>query len=194
MLNIVIFGPPGSGKGTQSLKIAEKYNLIHISTGDIFREELANNTTLGQQARGYMDAGNLVPDELVIAMLESKVDKSLALEPAGFIFDGFPRTIMQAEALEKMLQRKNSFIKGVLALEVEDAELIKRIMGRGKDSGRADDVDEKIIKNRIKVYKSETAPVAGFYEMYGKLKIIRGKGSVEDIFKQLCESIDEYQQ
>lgn len=193
MLNIVIFGPPGSGKGTQSVKLAEQFDLVHISTGDLFRDELANNTMLGQEARKYMNEGNLVPDEVVIGMLESKIDKSLVLEPAGFIFDGFPRTILQAQALDKMLQGKDTGITGVLALEVEDTELISRIVNRGKDSGRADDVDEKIIKNRIAVYKSETAPVAGYYEMYGKLKIVRGIGTIEEIFQKLSEAVVEWQ-
>ena len=189
MLNIVLFGPPGAGKGTQSTKIIEKYQLVHLSTGDILRSELAAKTTLGLEAKKFMDKGELVPDSVVIGMIESKIDQNTGAK--GFIFDGFPRTTAQAEALDKLLNKKGTPISVMLSLEVDKDELVKRLLGRGKDSGRSDDQDESIIENRIKVYNSETSPVKGFYEKQGKLKSIEGLGSIDEIFDRLCEVINK---
>jgi adenylate kinase len=191
MLNVVLFGPPGSGKGTQSVRLAEAFNLVHISTGDIFREELKNETPLGMEARKFMDKGMLVPDEVVIGMLGSKLDASLVKNPKGFIFDGFPRTITQAEALDRLMHHKHMSITGVLALEVSEEELVKRIRLRGESSGRADDVNEATIRKRIEVYRNETEPVAGYYEIQGKLQRVKGEGGIEDIFGSLAIAIQD---
>ena len=189
MLNLVLFGPPGAGKGTQSEKIIEKYKLVHLSTGDILRAELKAQTDLGQEAKKFMDKGELVPDSVVIGMIESKVDKNL--DAKGFIFDGFPRTTAQAKALDELLTRKNLSITVMLSLEVEHDELVKRLLGRGKDSGRADDQDVNIIENRISVYNKETTPVIDYYAAQGKHKGIEGMGSIDDIFGRLCAAIDK---
>lgn len=189
MLNIVLFGPPGAGKGTQSEKIIEKYQLEHISTGDLFRKHLSEGTELGKLAQKYMDDGNLVPDEVVIGMVDEKIKETGDVN--GFIFDGFPRTVAQAEALDKLLSEKETPIKGMIALEVEDEELKKRILERGKTSGRADDQDISKIENRIKVYKEETLPVAEYYQKQDKFSGIDGVGSIDDIFEQICVVIDK---
>jgi len=189
MLNIVLFGPPGAGKGTQAEKIIEKYQLIHLSTGDILRAELAAQTPLGQEAKKYMDKGELLPDKVVIEMIGSKIEKSH--DSNGFIFDGFPRTTAQAEALDILLHKKNTPISIMLSLEVEKNELVKRLLGRGQVSGRSDDQDESIIENRIKVYNNETTPVKGFYEKQGKYRAIDGMGTIDEIFERLCRVIDE---
>ena len=188
MLNIVLFGPPGAGKGTQSDLLIKKYSLVHLSTGDILRGEVAAGTALGLEAKKLMDAGNLVPDEIVIGMISSKVDANK--EAKGFIFDGFPRTTAQAEALDKLLYDKNTSISMMLALEVDDDELIKRLLNRGKLSGRSDDADETIIANRISEYNKKTAPLKDYYTKQGKFFSIKGVGSIEEIFALLCEKID----
>lgn len=188
MLNIVLFGPPGAGKGTQAEKLLKKYELVHLSTGDILRSELAAQTDLGLEAKKYMDKGELVPDHVVIGMIESKIDRNTGVN--GFIFDGFPRTTAQAEALDELLNEKGTPITVMLALEVEKAELIKRLLNRGKDSGRADDQDESIIENRISVYNRETSPVIDFYRTQGKFSAIQGMGSIEEIFDRLCKVIE----
>jgi adenylate kinase len=188
MLNIVLFGPPGAGKGTQAEKLLEKYELIHLSTGDILRGEIAAETSLGIEAKKTMDKGELVSDEVVIAMIESKIDASAGTK--GFIFDGFPRTTAQAKALDVMLQKKNAVINIMLALYVDDNELIERLLLRGKDSGRSDDKDQSVIENRIKVYNKETAPVIDFYEDRDKYRAVDGTGSIDEIFIRLCEIID----
>ncbi|MBI1184250.1 adenylate kinase [bacterium] len=188
MLNIVLFGPPGAGKGTQSEKLIAKYGFTHLSTGDIFRYNTKNKTELGQLAQSYMDKGELVPDEVTIAMLESEVEKSNTSK--GFIFDGFPRTIPQAEALDKFLAGRGQSIAVMTALEVPEPELIKRLLLRGADSGRADDTDESIIKNRIQVYNDQTAVVANYYSAQNKFRAINGIGSIDEIFDRLCAVID----
>lgn len=190
MLNIILFGPPGAGKGTQSEKIIQKYNLTHIATGDLFRKHLSEGTELGLLAKKYMNEGNLVPDEVVIGMVDEKVKE--ASKSAGFIFDGFPRTVPQAEALDKLMASKGTPISGMVALDVPVDELEKRIKERGKTSGRADDQDEEKIKNRIKVYNDETLPVANYYEQKGRFAKIHGVGEIEEIFNQICSKIDSF--
>jgi len=188
MLNLVLFGPPGAGKGTQAAKLIEKYSLVHLSTGDILRGEMAAGTDLGKQAKSLIEKGELVPDHIVIGMIASKLDQHRSA--AGFIFDGFPRTTAQAEALDKMLAERGMKVSGMIALEVEKQELINRLLNRGKTSGRADDQDVNIIENRINVYNRETAPVIEFYRKQGKYYPIHGIGSIESIFEAICKTID----
>lgn len=188
MLNIVLFGPPGAGKGTQSEYIINKYQLIHISTGDLFRKHLGQGTELGKLAQRYMDEGKLVPDEVVVGMVEDKINENL--QATGFIFDGFPRTINQAAELDKMLNKHGLKISGMIALEVPEAELRTRIKERAKTSGRVDDQDDAKITTRIRVYEDETSPVAGYYRQQGKFNGINGVGSIDDIFQQICSVID----
>ncbi|MBP7821421.1 MAG: adenylate kinase [Saprospiraceae bacterium] len=188
MINLILFGPPGSGKGTQAVKLVEKYNLLHISTGDLFRYEMSNNTPLGLEAKSYMEKGQLVPDLVTIGMLKNKVEAHP--EVRGFIFDGFPRTIPQAEALDEFLEQKHSRISALLALTVDNDEIVKRILNRGKTSGRPDDNDEAIIRNRIAVYNKETAQVFDYYDAIDKSHSIDGIGSIEDIFGRLCSIVD----
>ena len=190
MLNLVLFGPPGAGKGTQSEKVIEKYKLVHFSTGDILRGEIKSQTKLGLEAKQFIDKGELVPDSVVIGMIENKIDEHK--DAKGFIFDGFPRTTPQAEALDKVLAKKGTSITGMVALEVEKEELIKRLLNRGKDSGRADDQDVSIIENRIKVYNSETLPVANFYSKQNKYFGIHGQGTVNEIFEKIKSVVDKF--
>lgn len=188
MLNIVLFGPPGAGKGTQAVNLIEKYKLVHLSTGDILRGELAAKSPLGVEAKKYMDKGELVPDEVVIGMIEGKLDQHA--DANGFIFDGFPRTKAQATALDNLLTKKKTAISIMVALEVEKQELVNRLMGRGKVSGRADDQDINVIENRIAVYNRETAPVIDYYSAQGKFSPVNGMGTIEEIFGRLCGEID----
>jgi len=188
MLNIVLFGPPGAGKGTQAEKLINRYNLVHLSTGDILRSEIAANTPLGITAKKFIDKGELVIDEVVIGMIESKLDKNT--DAKGFIFDGFPRTTAQAKALDELLEKKSTSITKMLALDVEHDELVKRLLNRGKTSGRTDDQDVSVIEKRITVYNNETAPVIKYYDNLGKYKSIIGIGSIEEIFERLSEAIE----
>ena len=188
MLNIVIFGAPGSGKGTQSERIVEKYGINHISTGDVLRAEIKNGTELGKTAKGYIDQGQLIPDELMIDILASVFDSFK--DSKGVIFDGFPRTIAQAEALKKMLSERGQDVSVMVDLEVPEDELMVRLIKRGKDSGRADD-NEETIKKRLHVYHSQTAPLIDWYKNEKKYQHINGLGTMEGIFAEICEAIDK---
>jgi adenylate kinase len=189
MFNIILFGPPGSGKGTQSEKLVEKYGLIHLSTGDLLRRERKLRTPLGIEAQQFIDKGQLVPDEVVIGMISSALDENPKAQ--GFLFDGFPRTVAQAEALDRLLELKKSEISIVLFLEVEEEELIKRLVHRGKTSGRTDDADENIQRKRQEVYKNETLPVAAYYSKFKKVVTIDGMGTIDEIFSRLSSQIDK---
>jgi adenylate kinase len=188
MINLILFGPPGSGKGTQAAKLVEKYNLLHISTGDLFRYEMGNNTPLGLEAKSYIDKGELVPDSVTIGMLRNKVEANP--DVAGYIFDGFPRTIPQSEALDKLMAEMGQKISKLIMLDVQDGEIVTRLLERGKTSGRKDDADEGIIRNRIDVYKANTFPVYDFYAQSGTSVKVDGMGSIEEIFDRLCAQID----
>ena len=189
MINLILFGPPGSGKGTQASKLVDKYNLMHISTGDLFRFEMGNDTPLGKEAKSYISKGELVPDSVTIGMLKNKVNANP--DVPGFIFDGFPRTVAQAEALDEFLESKNEKVTSLISLGVDDKEIITRLLERGKTSGRADDRDESIIQNRLEVYKSETTPVYDYYNDKMMARKVDGLGSIAQIFKRLCGVIDE---
>ncbi|MCZ2223596.1 MAG: adenylate kinase [Chitinophagales bacterium] len=189
MINIILFGPPGSGKGTQSEKLIEKYSFKHISTGDLLRSEIAAKTALGIEAKSFMDKGQLVPDEVVIGMISSVLDANPHAK--GFLFDGFPRTKAQSEALDKLLANKHTEINIVLALHVNEDELVKRLLNRGLTSGRSDDVNEEIIRARIIEYENKTMPVADYYNQFNKVVTIKGEGTIEEIFSSLCKEIDK---
>lgn len=189
MFNLILFGPPGSGKGTQSEKLIAKYGLKHLSTGDLLRSEIAAQTPLGLEAKKIMDKGQLVPDEVVIGMISSALDNNPAAK--GFLFDGFPRTAAQAEALDKLLELKNTSIAAMLALEVTEEELVKRLLKRGETSGRSDDTNETVIRARITEYKNKTTVVADYYAQFDKVVNVKGEGTVDDIFGALCKEIDE---
>ncbi len=187
MLNLIIFGPPGSGKGTQAEKLEKKFNLVHISTGDIFRSEIAEGSELGIRASAFMAKGELVPDEVTIGMLRKKM--MAHKEAEGFIFDGFPRTDPQAEALESLLGMLDQQIDALLMLDVPEDEIVKRIVLRSAESGRADDRDETIIRNRFQVYQTQTEPIYAYYDAKGKAHKVPGMGSIDDIFQKLCDVI-----
>ncbi len=188
MLNIVLFGPPGAGKGTQSQKLIDTYNLVHLSTGDLLRSEIAAGTTLGMKAKSLMDSGVLVPDEVVIGMIENKLNEHS--NAGGFIFDGFPRTVPQAQGLDQLLLAHETEISSMIALKVDDEELTKRLLLRGATSGRPDDQNEELIRKRVQEYNSKTAPVADYYAGQGKYYDVNGIGDIEEIFGQLCLYID----
>ena len=188
MLNLILFGPPGCGKGTQSERLIEKYGLIHLSTGNLLREEIANQTTLGLEAKKLMDQGQLVPDAVVVGMIDSAITNNP--QAKGFLFDGFPRTVAQAEALDSLLQQKGAEINVVLALEVGTEELVSRLLNRGKTSGRSDDTNESVIRARLQEYDNKTAPVAGYYEQFGKVQRVKGEGSIDEIFTSLCDEVE----
>lgn len=190
MINIVLFGPPGAGKGTQSNKVKEKYELVHLSTGDLLRSEIAAGTELGLEAKKLMDAGKLVPDEVVIGMIDHKLKTNK--EAHGFIFDGFPRTVAQAEALDKLMEENDTAISGMIALEVPEEELVSRLLERGKTSGRPDDKNEDLIRTRVQEYENKTAPVAGYYKSQKKFTSIHGVGSIDEIFESISSTIDAY--
>lgn len=189
MFNLILFGPPGSGKGTQSERLIAKYGLKHLSTGDLLRSEIATQTPLGIEAKNFMDKGQLVPDEVVIGMISSALDHNPNAK--GFLFDGFPRTEAQAEALDKLLKLKKTAIHLMLALDVSEAELIKRLLGRGKTSGRSDDTNEEVIKARIAEYHKKTSAVADYYMKFDKVKRIPGEGSVDNIFDSISAEVDK---
>lgn len=191
MFNLILFGPPGSGKGTQSEKLIEKFGWIHLSTGDLLRKEIANETQLGLEAKSFMDKGQLVPDEVVIGMIGSALDANPAAK--GFLFDGFPRTVAQAEALDNLLAGKGSEITLVLALEVGQEELVARLLNRGKTSSRSDDRDETVIRKRLVEYDNKTAQVADYYAQFGKVAKIKGEGTIEEIFGSLVAEIEAKQ-
>jgi adenylate kinase len=188
MFNLILFGPPGSGKGTQSEKIVEKFGLIHLSTGNLLRQEIADQTGLGLAAKSFMDKGQLVPDEVVIGMIDSCIEKHA--DAKGFLFDGFPRTAAQAEALDKLLSLKKTGISKVVALEVDEEELTKRLVKRGETSGRSDDTNEEVIRKRFAVYRSETEPVAEHYKSQGKFEAVKGIGTIDEIFETISSCIE----
>jgi adenylate kinase len=192
MFNIILFGPPGSGKGTQSEKLLVKYGLKHLSTGDLLRSEIAAQTPLGLEAKSFMDKGQLVPDEVVIGMISSALDANPGVN--GFLFDGFPRTEAQSQALDKLLHLKQTEIGVVLALEVSEEELVKRLLQRGLTSGRSDDTNEEVIKARITEYHKKTAAVADYYSKFDKVVYVPGEGSIDQIFEALSNAIDAKQQ
>lgn len=189
MFNIILFGPPGSGKGTQSEKLIVKYQLKHLSTGDILRSEIAAKTPLGLEAKSVMDKGELVPDEVVIGMISSALENNSKVK--GFLFDGFPRTASQSEALDKLLKLKHAEINVVLALEVSVDELVKRLLNRGLTSGRSDDTSEEVVHARIAEYHKKTSVVADYYKKFNKVVSINGEGSVDEIFNALSAEIDK---
>jgi len=191
MFNLILFGPPGSGKGTQSEKLVEKFGFIHLSTGNLLRQEINEQTALGLQAKNFMDKGQLVPDEVVIGMIDTCLEKNK--ESKGFLFDGFPRTVAQAEALDKLLSFRKTSIDKVIALNVDEEELVRRLLKRGETSQRSDDTDEAIIRNRFDVYKQETEPVADYYRQQQKLQEIKGVGGIEEIFNQISSAIEQHQ-
>lgn len=189
MLNLILFGPPGSGKGTQSEKLIIKYGLKHLSTGDLLRSEIAQQTMLGMEAKKFMDKGQLVPDAVVIGMIRSAIENNPAVK--GFLFDGFPRTAAQAAALDQLMELKNTTIKMMLAMEVGEKELMSRLLKRGETSGRSDDTNEEVVKARIVEYHNKTAAVADYYNQFKKVVTIKGEGSIDDIFNALCNEIDQ---
>ncbi|MBW7840628.1 MAG: adenylate kinase [Chitinophagaceae bacterium] len=192
MFNFILFGPPGSGKGTQSEKLIAKYHLKHLSTGDLLRSEIAKKTPLGLEAKKLMDKGSLVPDSVVIGMISDMLDANKGA--AGFLFDGFPRTKVQSEELDKLLHARNSEINVVLALDVSESELVKRLLKRGETSGRSDDVNESVIRARIAEYHKKTSAVLEHYEKFDKVIHVKGEGSIEQIFERLCASLDQLQE
>jgi adenylate kinase len=189
MLNIVLFGAPGAGKGTQAVMLADKHGLVHLSTGDILRKEIAAGTELGKQAQNYTDKGEFVPDEVVIGLIRSQMEQNAGVK--GFIFDGFPRTTAQAEALDRLMEEKKVQITAMIALEVENEELVKRLQIRSESSGRADDLSMDVIRNRIDVYHQKTKPLIGYYDAQGKYYPINGVGEIADIFGRLCRKVEE---
>ena len=189
MFNLILFGPPGCGKGTQSDKLVAKYGLVHLSTGNLLRQEIKDKTPLGLEAKSFIDKGQLVPDEVVIGMVDSYFDQHK--DAKGFLFDGFPRTVAQAKALDKLMELKKTEISKVLMLDVNEEELIKRLVLRGKTSGRSDDADENVQRNRQAVYKNETLPVAAYYTKSKKVANVDGMGDINEIFERLSSQIDK---
>ncbi len=190
MVNFLIFGPPGSGKGTQSVQLAKKFNLAHLSTGDMLRAEISSGTELGKKMSSIMETGELVPDEVVIEMIAKKIDG--AKDVAGFLFDGFPRTVAQTIALEKMLNDRKMKIDSMLVLEVDHDELVRRLIARAELSGRPDDKDPAVIENRIDVYREKTEPIISYCRERGIYQPVKGMGSIEEIFDRLCGYVDKF--
>lgn len=190
MINLILFGPPGSGKGTQADKLKAHFNLLHISTGDLLRKQIADGTLLGLEAKKFMDQGILVPDDVVVGMISNTVDQARAEGKNGIIFDGFPRTTAQAEALDKMLLDKGTSVSGVLSLVVDEEELTQRIIKRGLTSGRTDDNDVETIRKRVQEYRLKTEPVAGYYNNQGILMEVEGVGGIDDIFHSLINAVN----
>ncbi|MEO7317091.1 MAG: adenylate kinase [Ginsengibacter sp.] len=188
MFNLILFGPPGSGKGTQSEKLIAKYNLKHVSTGDLLRSEIAKRSSLGVEAKILMDMGSLVPDHVVIGMINNTLDNNT--DAGGFLFDGFPRTAVQADALDELLQKKQSCIDVMIALEVSEEELVSRLMKRGETSGRSDDNNEQVIRARLVEYRNKTAAVADHYKKVNRAIVVKGEGDINDVFDRLCAEID----
>lgn len=191
MINIVLFGPPGAGKGTQSEKMINTFNLVHLATGDLLRKEIAEGSELGLKAKELIDAGKLVPDDVVIGMMEQQL--KTYTDATGFIFDGFPRTEDQAEALDKLLERQNTKLDAMIALQVPEEELVSRLLERGKSSGRSDDNDETVIRNRIQEYEDKTATLATYYYNQGKYYPIEGVGSIDEIFERISQVVRQVQ-
>ncbi|MCS6918099.1 MAG: adenylate kinase [Chitinophagales bacterium] len=192
MTNLVLFGPPGSGKGTQAALLRNRYHLLHLSTGDVFRRELQNNSSLGREVRSYLDQGLLVPDQLTFQVLLAEIDRHKQDAFRGLLFDGYPRTLAQAEMLHTYLQKINQPLNAVLLLEVSDEEVIRRIQLRGASSGRTDDTSDEIIRNRLRVYYSQTLPLVDYYRQQGILHAVAGEGSVEEIHQRLCDIADRF--
>lgn len=192
MFNFILFGPPGSGKGTQSEKLIARYHLKHLATGDLLRSEIAKKSPLGLEAKKLMDQGSLVPDSVVIGMISDIVDAHK--DASGFLFDGFPRTSVQSEELDKLLAERNTEINVVLAMDVSEEELIKRLLKRGETSGRSDDVNEKVIKARIAEYHKKTSAVLDHYQKFGKVVHVKGEGTIDQIFERLCNELDKWKQ
>jgi len=190
MLNIILFGPPGTGKGTQAAMLKEKYKLFHISTGDIFRREIKGKTPLGEEVTSYLDKGILVPDAVTFKVLVAEIETNILHIKKGILFDGFPRTIPQAEIMDAHFERKETPVNIVLSLVVDDEELVKRLLLRGQSSGRTDDSDEKVVRDRLQVYKNQTLPLAEYYRKQNKYVELNGIGTVEEIFERLCLKID----
>ena len=188
MFNLILFGPPGGGKGTQAEKIVEKFGLIHLSTGNLLRQEISEKTPLGLEAKNFIDKGQLVPDEVVIGMIDSCLEKNA--DAKGFLFDGFPRNLAQVEALDKLLDLRKNRINKVIKLDVPDQECLKRLMKRGETSGRSDDASEEVNRKRLEIYHSETAPCADYYQMQDKLVVIHGVGTIDDIFTKVTTAIE----
>lgn len=191
MINIVLFGPPGAGKGTQSENMINAFNLVHLATGDLLRHEIAKGSELGRKAKELIDEGKLVPDDVVIGMIEHQL--KINPDASGFIFDGFPRTEAQAEALDKLLERQNTAIDAMIALQVPEEELVKRLLERGKSSGRSDDTDENVIRNRIQEYEDKTATLANYYQKQGKYYPVEGEGSIDEIFNRIRNVVKQFQ-
>ena len=191
MLNIILFGPPGSGKGTQAVMLKEKYGLFHISTGDIFRREIKGKTTLGQEVISFLDKGILVPDAVTFKVLVAEIETNLLHIKKGILFDGYPRTIPQAEIMDAHFEKKKTPVNMVLSLMVNDEELVNRLLHRGKTSGRTDDSDEKVVRDRLQVYKDQTLPLADYYRKQNKYVELNGIGTVEEIYSRLCTEIDK---
>lgn len=189
MFNLILFGPPGSGKGTQSEKLIAKYNLKHVSTGDLLRNEIAKKSPLGIEAKILMDMGSLVPDHVVIGMINDTLDENV--HAGGFLFDGFPRTAIQADALDGLLEQKGSCIDVMIALEVSEEELVTRLVKRGETSGRSDDTNEQVIRARLEEYRTKTAAVADHYKKVNKAITVQGEGDINDVFDRLCVAIDD---